>query len=54
MVQFLYLAACLKAETHDATNRGDTSLQQVASSALLLRQDTCSGLASAEFERGEM
>ena len=29
---------CIKAETHDATNRGDTSRREVASSALLLRQ----------------
>ena len=31
----------IKAETHDATNRGDTSQRQVASSALLLRQVAC-------------
>ena len=31
-------AQTLEAETHDATNRSDTSLRQVASSALLLRQ----------------
>ena len=31
----------LKAETHDATNRGDTSLRQGASFALLLRQVAC-------------
>ena len=30
-----------KAETHDATNRGDTSRRQVASSALLLRRVAC-------------
>ena len=30
-----------KAETHDATNRSDTSLRQVASSALLMRQVAC-------------
>ena len=28
----------VKAETHDASNRGDTSLRHVASSVLLLRQ----------------
>ena len=43
----------IKAETHDATNRGDTSRRQVASSVLLLRQDTCSGHAR-EFGRGKM
>ena len=30
-----------KTETHDATNRGDTSRRQVAPSALLLRQVAC-------------
>ena len=30
-----------KAETHNATTRGDMSLRQVASSALLLRQVAC-------------
>ena len=32
------LSGIIKAKTHDATNRGDTSRQQVASSALLPRQ----------------
>ena len=31
----------IKAETHSATNRSDTSQRQVASSALLLRQVAC-------------
>ena len=38
----------LKAETHDETNRGDTSLRQVTSSELLLRQ------VASEFGRGEI
>ena len=40
-VFLVIFALFFKAETHDATNRGDTSRQQVASSALLLRQVAC-------------
>ena len=57
MVQFLYLAACLKAETTKrqiaATRLCDKSPRLHCCCDKSLRQDTCSGHAS-EFERGEM
>ena len=43
-----------KAETHDATNRYNTSSRQVASSALILRQVTAALVHAIDFGREEM
>ena len=37
----------IKAETHNATNRGNTSRRQVASCALMLRQSCCAYFVAA-------
>ena len=48
------LQSYLKAETHYATNRCDTSRRQVASPALLLRQNTCTVQANLKEGKCEL